>query len=560
MARTPQRILSLRQSTLPGTPATFPAKPATITFPPQRKDTLLLDQTFLTTGYPELRTSRGKGATITLKYAEALYQPAEWVRDKGNRNEVAGKRFVGYFDQFLPDGGTDRLFRPLYWRTWRYLQLIVETGDEPLDLLDITGEYCAYPFTSNSSFAADQPWLQQAVEVGDRTARLCANENYMDCPYYEQLQYAGDVRIQCLVAYYNYTDDRLARQAIRAMYHSQIPEGLTASRFPSQPFQLIPTYSLYWIGMVYDFWMYRNDPAFVQEMLRGTRGVLDYYQAHCQPDGTARNIPWWNFFDWSPTFTRGVPDFGPDGRSAHMDLLHLHALQMAAEMEDQLGMKPLAHVYRERAAMLMQSIRRLYWDESRGLFADVSTKDKFSQHVNAMAVLTGAADAALWAPMMRNTLQGDDMALCTIYFKYYLYLAGAKAGLANEYLNWLEEWRTQLTFGLTTWAEKPEPSRSDCHAWGCSPSIELFRTVLGVDSHSPNYRTVRIAPALGSLRKTSGTMNHPDGTIGVSYQRTGKTLQVSIELPPTITGVFEWEGKTYPLQAGRQQFTVPAGQ
>ena len=33
------------------------------------------------------------------------------------------------------------------------------------------------------------------------TARRCAGETYFDCPYYEQLQYVGDTRIQALVAH-----------------------------------------------------------------------------------------------------------------------------------------------------------------------------------------------------------------------------------------------------------------------------------------------------------------------------------------------------------------------
>lgn len=555
--RRPQRIPSLRTSTLPGLPASFPKTPTTITFPANRRDTLLLDQTVLTTGYAELLVSRGKGATITLKYAEALYYPADWVRDKGNRNEVTGKKFVGYYDQFLPDGGECRLFRPLNWRTWRYLQLIVETKEEPLELLDIRGEYSAYPFQNVARLKTDQPWLDKVMEVGDRTARLCANENYMDCPYYEQLQYAGDVRIQCLVAYYNYDDDRLARQAIRAMFNSRQPEGFTASRYPSQLFQIIPTYSLYWIGMVYDFWWYRNDPDFVKEMLVGTRSVLDFFHNHTLPDGTLTGVGWWNFFDWSASFKRGVPDFGKDGRSAHMDLLHLHALQMAAELEEGTGSAVLARQYRERAAMLMQTIRQLYWDQQRGLFADVTTKDQFSQHVNAMAVLTGVADRAGAADLMRKTLAGADMALCTIYFKYYLYLAAAQAGLANEYLSWLDEWKTQLGLGLTTWAEKPEPSRSDCHAWGCSPSIELFRTVLGIDSDAPGFAKVRIRPALGPLKKAEATINHPNGTIEVRYELNRRNWQVAVRLPEGISGTLEWEdGKTYPLQPGAQTLTL----
>ena len=55
----------------------------------------------------------------------------------------------------------------------------------------------------------------------------------MDTPYYEQLQYVGDTRIQALISYTVAGDDRLGRQAIAAFDDSRIPEGITRSRYPA---------------------------------------------------------------------------------------------------------------------------------------------------------------------------------------------------------------------------------------------------------------------------------------------------------------------------------------
>ena len=79
----------------------------------------------------------------------------------------------------------------------------------------------------------------------------------MDTPYYEQLQYIGDTRIQALISYTVGGDDRLARQALEAFNVSRIPDGITRSRYPEFPAQNIPTFSLLWIGMLRDYWMYR---------------------------------------------------------------------------------------------------------------------------------------------------------------------------------------------------------------------------------------------------------------------------------------------------------------
>ena len=88
------------------------------------------------------------------------------------------------------------------------------------------------------------PELEKILEIGWRTARLCATETYMDCPYYEQLQYIGDARIQAMVSLYNSGDDRLVRNALDLMDHSRMAEGITLSRYPSNSPQQIPTFSL----------------------------------------------------------------------------------------------------------------------------------------------------------------------------------------------------------------------------------------------------------------------------------------------------------------------------
>ena len=101
----------------------------------------------------------------------------------------------------------------------------------------------------------------------------------MDCPYYEQLQYAGDTRIQALVSLYTTGDGRLMRNAIEQLNDSRTAEGATDARAPSVAQQYIPPFSLWWIGMVHDYYRYVDDPAFVREMLNGVRAVLGFYES-----------------------------------------------------------------------------------------------------------------------------------------------------------------------------------------------------------------------------------------------------------------------------------------
>src|SRR5262249_50077710 len=153
--------------------------------------------------------------------------------NKGNRNEIAGKHIVGLSDEVLPDGSDGRIFMPLAWRTWRYLQLDVVTGDHPLRLQKLQTWFSAFPVTEQGRFDSDDTSLKPIWDISWRTARLDAHDTYMDTPYWERLQYGGDTRIQILLSYTVGGDDRLPRQAIEAFNDSRITDGITQSRYPS---------------------------------------------------------------------------------------------------------------------------------------------------------------------------------------------------------------------------------------------------------------------------------------------------------------------------------------
>jgi alpha-L-rhamnosidase len=160
MENTPQRIPQVRLAEGVNVPSGFPAQVAAFTVPANTKARLLLDQSQLTTAYPELIVSGGgKGARAELGYAEAMFVKGARRGDKGNRNEIAGKEFLGYDDIFTSDGGQRRMYRPLWWRTFRYIEVKIETKDEPLVIEDLRSVYSGYPFERKAKFAGGSELL-----------------------------------------------------------------------------------------------------------------------------------------------------------------------------------------------------------------------------------------------------------------------------------------------------------------------------------------------------------------------------------------------------------------
>jgi alpha-L-rhamnosidase len=564
MQERPERLEAVRQSAGISVPAAFPKAPAPFTVPPGTRARLLLDQSHLTTAYPVLEYSGGAGATIKMGYAEALYTPATASArpDKGHRDEVEGKEFVGNYDLVVADGGRGRKYSPLWWRTYRYLELTIETQGEPLVVDDLRGVATGYPFERRSQIDTGSATVPRILDVGWRTARLCAHESYMDCPYYEQLQYAGDTRIQALVSLYTAGDARLMKNAIALLNDSRTAEGATMSRAPTRQQQYIPPFSLWWIGMVHDYFMYVDDRPFVREMLPGVRAVLGFYASHQRPGGSLAVMPWWNFVDWTAEWRGGVPPRGDDGSSAPLDLQLLLAYDWAAHIERELGSTALAAEDAAAADKLRRTIRSLYWDDGRRLFADTPAHAQFSQHANVLAVLAGVSAGDEARDLVTRVLADRSIVQCSYYFRHYLHSAVNLVGEGDRYLGLLGDWESMLSRGLTTFAERYEqpgnPSRSDCHAWSASPNFEIFRTVLGVDTAAPGFQRVRIRPFLGALERVAGSIPHPHGEIVVALERAGTGLRASIRLPAGVSGEFSWRGAQHPLAPGDNAFVIEA--
>jgi hypothetical protein len=123
-------------------------------------------------------------------------------------------------------------------------------------------------------------------------------------------------------------------------------------------------------------------------------------------------------------------------------------------------------------------------------------------------------------------------------------------------LSQLGPWREMLKIGLTTWAETPEPSRSDCHAWSAHPNIDLLATVAGIEPAAPGFSEVIIRPHLGTLKRVSVRVPHPQGTINAMFNLSGDRLIAALTLPPGVKGRIEWRGKQLPLRSGPQRMAL----
>lgn len=537
-------------------------------FPANTARRVILDFDEYHCAYPFVETSGGKGSTITVKWAEGLYEKEGKISGggetnaarKGNRNEIAGKRFIGVGSKFRPDGGKNRLFRTLWWESGRYAEIVVKTTDEELMLESASFSETRYPLEPESEMACDDARWTGIARISLRGLQMCSHETFFDCPYYEQLMYAGDTRVQALVTYAIATDARLQRKALRMFDASRInSRGLTRSCYPSPTAQIIPPFSLMWTLMVHDYSLWRGDADYVLGLMPGVRSVLDTFIRSRSEHGLVTAQRGWNFIDWVPDWKDpdsgrnwGVPPGGDQEVNGLLQWLVILALRGVAEVEQWIGENELAARDRRIANEISAVAKRVFWDAKRKLFSEDPDHRHFSEHSQCLAILGGTLDPQLEKTVAESLVAATDIARTTIYFTHYLFEAFAKTGRGGALFKRLDLWYDLESNGLRTTIEEPEPSRSDCHGWGAHPLYHFYTTILGIRPASMGFGSVEIRPQLGELGKASGSMTHPAGKIGVAFEILGGRLHGEITLPVGLSGKFVYGGIETALHEGSQ--------
>jgi hypothetical protein len=535
---------------------------------PNSSVSLLIDNKYLTTGFPEFIYSGGKGAEIKISYAESLYYPNQRDAEgniigegqgKGNRNVTEGKEFIGYYDKIYPDGKRARLFRPSWYRTYRYILMEILTGNSPLIVEDFYGVFTAYPFKQEAFFESSDSILTDIWETAWRTARLCAWDTYMDCPYYEQLQYVGDTRIQALVSLYNTADPSLMKNAIEQFHWSIDFTGLTMAAYPSRGSSKIPPFSLFWTLMIKDYYMQVEDNDFVEQYLDEVKNIYDWHLTFMDENiGVIKGLDYWNFVDWPDEWawdpelnTGGMPnEVAEGGISSILNMQFVYALQEFERIFRDFGKSEWADYYLKYSTRILGNIKELCWDNDSAMIADSPEKSDFSQHANLLAVLTGMIPDEESGAFIERISFDSTLIQTTIYYRFYLFEALRKAGRSDLYLSLLQPWKDMLDLGLTTFAERQEPTRSDCHAWSASPNYHLLSLVCGIEPTEPGFQSIVIRPAPGQLTWINACMPHPEGKIYFQFE-SGEEQVFKIELPENIKARFEFKDLIKQLNPGQ---------
>ena len=517
-----------------------------VVVPARSAQRVIVDLEEYVCAFPRLAVRGGRGADVSIRWAEALLKGTTGT-EKGPRDEIDGKYFQGLADAFVAPGGDEpRSFQPLWFEAGRFVEIVVRTADEPLEVRSLSLRETGYPIDWAYRFEASDARWGGALRIMERTLQMCSHESYFDCPYYEQLMYGGDSRLEMLATYATTRDDRLPRKAMTVLDRTRSEAGLTQSRQSADEPQIIPPYALHFVQMVADYMLWRGDRAFVRRRLAGVRAVLNAWCDRIGDDGLARNPRGWNFVDWNYSWWGGMAPNGDVGCASPVNNLHLAwALRMAAQVEDWAGDPEMAAWDRRQADRIGRAVVAAYWDDKRNLFAEDAAHTKFIEHTQCMAVLGG------FVPEGREAALGEALATAeldrtTVYYRSYLIDAFRALRRPLDLYRCFDLWFTLEPLGMKTVLEQPEPTRSDCHAWGSHPMYHVLASVAGIRPAAPGFAAVRIEPQPGPLTAIRCSVPHPSGlevrldlALGADGRWTGE-----VATPPDVPFELVLNGET----------------
>lgn len=517
-------------------------KGTALTVAAHSRQTMELSAGELVCAWPLWKLSGGKGAKLTVLWSECYYpedsggaaEPGAFLRKK-DRTDYENGRLVGYEETYCVTGlGTDarpETYEPYWFKTFRFLRVCVETGDEPLDILDFSYRTTGYPLEVQTRVHASDESFAPIWEICERTLRLCMHETYVDCPFYEQLQYVMDSRLEILATYTTAADDRLARQCMEAFRCSQQCDGLLKASAPTEGVNIIPGFSIYFIMMVHDHMMYFGDRELVRHHMNCIDSILNYFGGNLSEKGVVRQIggilfenPHWSFIDWTREWdqTIGVPTASLKGDcSLTMEsLYYLYGLQLAAELAEYIGRKELAADYMERAGRLKEAVRRWCTGES-GLIQDGPGVEEYSVHCQIFSILTDVVTKEEGRRNLEHTLDRPGIAQCSFAMCFYLFRALEKLDWYEKADGLWEMWRQMLRDHMTTCGEDPLNGRSECHGWSALLLYEMPAVYLGVRPAAPGFAKIAVCPVAGHLTSAGGDVVTPKGIVHVEWTKDG---------------------------------------
>ena len=463
------------------------------------------------------------GARLRLRFGESV---SEAMSSLGDGKHATNDHAMRDFELTVPRFGSIEVGSTGF----RFVRIDLASGGEA-GFEFVRAVSLMRPMKHIGSFRSSDDRLNRIFDTAVRTVHLCCQDYLWDGIKRDRLVWMGDTHPETMAILYVFGADSILPESL---------DYMAAVTPPDKWMNTIPTYTLWWIRNLAEWYRYTGDRAYLERHADYLEKTFD----HVRTGMNAANE--WRagvFLDWPTKHNDPAQVAGTQG----LALITARETEFLAET---LGRSALA-------------------EKARGLAAKLATLRPDPNGAKSAAALLALSGLRTPKEMFAQVLGRDGHANVSTFYGYYMLEAMSVAGEHQRALDTVRDyWGAMLDVGATSfwedfnlaWTnncfrldELPVPGKKDihgdygefcypgfrhslCHGWSGGPAPWCINHVLGIRPRDVGCRTIEVKPFLGDLAWAEGAMALPDGrAVKVRVERGGDGRpNVSVDAPPDI--------------------------
>ncbi|WJH32724.1 hypothetical protein N6H14_20870 [Paenibacillus sp. CC-CFT747] len=379
----------------------------------------------------------------------------------------------------------------------KMVQFIVGAGAEERFHLEIQFETVGVPMKQVGGLECDNLLMKKIYDVSVHTSAVCHQTGLWDGIKRDRLNWAYDIYMAAKADYVLWDDLSVLRRSIREL--GQTPYGYWMNS--------IPSYTLWWLCGVWDYYLETGDAAFVLELR----------------EDIARHLRW--------VEENTDKETGFFLTHARQEVSFIEWVPMGAE-ESWYCLNAIYKLMRTQISRLAAHVPEL-GIEVRGEGPNLP-EEAFLENASALltpllGIMSGSVSTEKAEAFLLNCELKDPL---TPLSAYWFADCCSRHGFHEKAWEAISlVWGSMLDSGATTFWESTVLTRGEdyhdaqttytaygsyrmslCHSWSGTPVVWISRYILGIQPLEPGYRTFDFRPnALPGLTECRGLSAHPKG-------------------------------------------------
>ncbi|KAF2641129.1 Six-hairpin glycosidase [Massarina eburnea CBS 473.64] len=448
-------------------------------------------------------------------------------------------------------------FQPT-WADLRAYQGYFHSSDELLNRIWYAG---AYTLQTNAVPVNTGRWVPTLANGWANNGTMGPGDTIIvDGAKRDRAVWPGDMGIAVPSSFVSIGDLDSVKNALQVMYDYQNKDGSFPEAGPPLLQQNSDTYHMWTMIGTYNYMLYTNDAAFVQQNWAKYLRAMEYIYGKVDASGLLNQTGTRDWARWQTGFN-----------NTEVNVILYHTLRTSASLavwlNDTVG---LSDQWLKRALPLQTAITKYCFDESYGAFKDNATATELHpQDANSMAILFGLINATSptassissrltenWSPIgavapelpenispfissfeiqAHLTIDETDRALDLIRRSWGWYANhpnGTGSTVIEGYLvNGTFGYRSSRGYGYDA------SYVSHAHGWSSGPTSALTEFIVGLSVTGPAGRTWSLKPQFGDLKFAEAGFTTGLGKFQAKWEKSSSGYNVTFETPKGTTGL-----------------------